>query len=140
MEALTCHRRNLILNTSTKTLFQSVLDVYEDAAAYFRSVSAATSNHRERTAADLAVREFKAGLEVLDLLVDRETDSFLTPEAASDVMQSVSNLLDGLDQRRYPLLAWQAASLIERTQTGGAVVLQEGETLSEWQPEDVTYH
>lgn len=128
------------MNTSTKTLFQSVLDVYEDAAAYFRSVSAATSNHRERTAADLAVREFKAGLEVLDLLVDRETDSFLTPEAASDVMQSVSNLLDGLDQRRYPLLAWQAASLIERTQTGGAVVLQEGETLSEWQPEDVTYH
>lgn len=128
------------MNTSTKTLFQSVLNIYEDGVAYFRQVSEVASNYRERTAADLAVREFSAGLEVLDLLVDRETDSFLTPEAASDVMQSVSNLLNGLDQRRYPLLAWQAASLIERTQAGGAVVLQEGETLSEWKPEDVTYH
>lgn len=130
----------MISNKNTKTLYQTVRDVYEDGVAYFRRVSENASDHRGRTAAELAIREYEAGLEVIDLLVDQEADVFMTPEAAADVVRSVENLLQGLDQRRQPLLAWRAASLIEHAATCGAVVCEEDATSSEPVPANATLH
>lgn len=125
---------------STKTLYQSVRDVYEDGVMYFRRVSENASDQSRRTAADLAIREFQAGLEVMDLLVDQDADMFMTPEAAADVVRSIENLLQGLDQQRHPLLAWRAASLIEHAATCGAVACEEHATSSEPVPANATLH
>jgi hypothetical protein len=74
---------------SKKNLRQSITEVFIDAIIYFKHLKESAAEDHDKLFATVAVKEFITGRDILDLLIDEDGETFLVPEAADTVMQSL---------------------------------------------------
>jgi hypothetical protein len=99
-----------------KNLRQSIADVFTDAVTYFKLRAEAADESHEKLFATMAVKEFITGRDMLDLLIDQDGETFLVPEAADTVTQSLQNFQAALDGKEFPLLWWRVTDVFIQTQ------------------------
>ena len=73
------------ITTPEKNLRQSISEVFNNAITYFKLRAEGAAGSHGKLAASMAVQEFIVGQDMLDLLIDKDGETFRVPEAADSV-------------------------------------------------------
>ena len=108
-------------NIPEKNLRQSIAEVFNDAITYFELRAEDAAENQDKLLATMAVKEFTTGSGMLDLLIDQDGETFLVPEAADIVTQSLLNFQGVLNVKEFPLLSWRLMDAIIQSQTAPCI-------------------
>jgi hypothetical protein len=100
-----------------KNLRHSIAEIFTDAITYFKLRAEDAAENRDMLLATMAVKEFTTGRDMLHMLIDQDGETFLVPEAADTVTQSLLNFHAALDGKKFPLLWWRVTDVVIQSQT-----------------------
>lgn len=106
-------------------LWKSLMDVYGDAILYCKFLEKDADNEQDRLFAAVAIKEFTIGRDMLDMLVDSDEEVFLTPEAATTIMQSLLNFRAAIDGKQFPLMSWRIMDAVIQSQQASCIYQNE---------------
>ena len=99
-----------------KNLRQSIAGIFNDAITYFKLRAEDAAGSQDKLSATMAAKDFATGRDMLDLLIDRDGETFFIPEAADIVTQGLLNFHVELDREKFPLLSWHVMDVLIRSQ------------------------